>query len=226
MAGNDLPDYFYKLAITEDIFSKAISKILEDYNIFLEEDKALKLFYSITVTLMNYLNTHPGFYYKLKYVDITSDDENFLAIKRTSDVTEDMVDIPYLFKKFCSLEVAREELESNLDTFAQAILGVKEIKAKEIVTLQKLINDRMKKADEVKNLTSVLRNSKKTRKAVLKRRKEDLKAVNREYLRRETTFFTNQLDLHHREQERQRTEALEEEVRKKWEEDKNNFPLK
>ena len=44
MAGNDLPDYFYKLAITEDIFSKAISKILEDYNIFLEEDKALKLF--------------------------------------------------------------------------------------------------------------------------------------------------------------------------------------
>ena len=62
MAGNDLPDYFYKLAITEDIFSKAISKILEDYNIFLEEDKALKLFYSITVTLMNYLNTHPGFY--------------------------------------------------------------------------------------------------------------------------------------------------------------------
>ena len=92
--------------------------------------------------------------------------------------------------------------------------------------LQNLINDRMKKADEVKNLTSVLRNSKKTRKAVLKRRKEDLKAVNREYLRRETTFFTNQLDLHHREQERQRTEALEEEVRKKWEEDKNNFPLK
>ena len=218
MAGNDLPDYFYKLAITEDIFSKAISKILEDYNIFLEEDKALKLFYSITVTLMNYLNTHPGFYYKLKYVDITSDDDNFLAIKRTSDVTEDMVDIPYLFKKFCSLEVAREELESNL--------GVKETKAKEIATLQKLINDRMKKADEVKNLTSVLRNSKKTRKAVLKRRKEDLKAVNREYLRRETTFFTNQLDLHHREQERQRTEALEEEVRKKWEEDKNNFPLK
>ena len=31
MAGNDLPDYFYKLAITEDIFSKAISTISEYY---------------------------------------------------------------------------------------------------------------------------------------------------------------------------------------------------
>lgn len=226
MAGNDLPDYFYKLAITEDIFSKAIAKILEDYNIFLEDEKALKLFYSITVTLMNYLNTHPGHYYKLKYVDITSDDESFLAIKRTSDVTEDMVDIPYLFKKFCSLEVAREELEKNLDTFAQAILGVKETKAKEVSALQQLIQTRTKKAEEVKNLTRVLRNNKKVRKAVIKRRQEDLKTVNREYKRKEATYFTNGLDLKAREAERQRMIALETELRKRWEENKNNFPLK
>ena len=75
-------------------------------------------------------------------------------------------------------------------------------------------------------MTRVLRNNKKVRKAVIKRRQEDLKAVNREYKRKEATYFTNGLDLKARENEKQRMIALEAELRKRWEEDKNNFPLK
>ena len=226
MAENDLPEYYYKLGVEESIFAKAISKMLEDFNVYMDEEKALRLFYNLNVNLMHYLDVHPGFYYKLKYLDITSDEDNFLIIRRTSDVTDELIDIPYLYNKFCSEEMVREELDKNLDLFAQSILSVKEKKDRIIHTLDKLIYDKKKVVAERNNLTSLVKQSKKQRKAVMERRKADLKTLKREIRRKYLSYFSTPIDKKHRETENARYKRLEAELKERWNADKNNFPLK
>ena len=65
-----VPNYVYKLALTEEVLAKSLVKIFEDFNIFVDEEKAIKLFYSILAHIMYRLDTNPGNYFKLKFISL------------------------------------------------------------------------------------------------------------------------------------------------------------
>ena len=96
-----VPSHVYKLALTEEVLAKSLVKLFEDFNIFVDEEKAIKLFYSILAHIMYRLDTNPGNYFKLKFIDITTDKDNMLSVKVGSDYTANMVTPIIFYERFC-----------------------------------------------------------------------------------------------------------------------------
>ena len=210
-------DCIYKLALDDKVVSKGMVKLLDDYGFEVDEDKALKLFYSVIAHLMYHLDIHPGQYFKLKYIDITNDKDNFIVVKRNSDYTEDTVNPQMFYGKFCGSTVLKEELESTLDLFAKSFLGIREDKRRERVNIDNLLYKRKKLSEEIQECDEIARNMKKQKKALYKLRKEEGKKI-KAYARKEGKWFTSNVEYHHRDKEQASYAKLEEKLRELWEE--------
>ena len=218
-----VPNYVYKLALTEEVLAKSLVKLFEDFNIFVDEEKAIKLFYSILAHIMYRLDTNPGNYFKLKFIDITIDKDNMLSVKVGSDYTDDMVTPSMFYERFCGTQLLKEELEKSVDLFAKSFLGIAEKKKKEKRNLDNMIARRKKLAEEVETYRQLSKSSKVIKNKVIKQRKEDAKAIKKATNKR-SMYMTN-VELNYRKKWAENKVQLELELRQKWKENKNDFPL-
>ena len=218
-----VPNYVYKLALTEEVLAKSLVKLFEDFNIFVDEEKAIKLFYSILAHIMYRLDTNPGNYFKLKFIDITTDKDNMLSVKVGSDYTDDMVTPSMFYERFCGTQLLKEELEKSVDLFAKSFLGIAEKKKKEKRNLDNMIARRKKLAEEVETYRQLSKSSKVIKNKVIKQRKEDAKAIKKATNKR-NIYMTN-VELNYRKKWAENKAQLESELRQKWKENKNDFPL-
>lgn len=218
-----VPNYVYKLALTEEVLAKSLVKLFEDFNIFVDEEKAIKLFYSILAHIMYRLDTNPGNYFKLKFIDITTDKDNMLSVKVGSDYTDDMVTPSMFYERFCGTQLLKEELEKSVDLFAKSFLGIAEKKRKEKRNLDNMIARRKKLAEEVETYRQLSKSSKVIKNKVIKQRKEDAKAIKKATNKR-NVYMTN-VELNYRKKWAENKAQLESELRQKWKENKNDFPL-
>jgi hypothetical protein len=212
-----VPNYIYKLALTEDVISKGMVKLLEDFNIVnIEEDKALKLFYSIMAHLIYHLDVHPGQYFKLKFVDIVSDENNFLCVKRNSDYSADTVDPQMFYNRFCGTAMLREELESSLDLFVKSFLGIKEEKKRERANIDSIIKRREVVAEEIRQCSNITRDSKKQKLKLLKLRQEEQKKIKTYAKKQELSVYTNMMEKRHRGVYLDKYKELEAKLQELW----------
>ena len=218
-----VPNYVYKLALTEEVVAKSLVKLFEDFNIFVDEEKAIKLFYSILAHIMYRLDTNPGNYFKLKFIDITTDKDNMLSVKVGSDYTDDMVTPSMFYERFCGTQLLKEELEKSVDLFAKSFLGIAEEKKREKRNLDNMIRRRKKLAEEVETYRQLSKSSKVVKNKVIKQRKEDAKAIKKATNKR-NVYITN-VELNYRRKWAESKAQLELELRQKWKENKNDFPV-
>ena len=218
-----VPNYVYKLALTEEVLAKSLVKLFEDFNIFVDEEKAIKLFYSILAHIMYRLDTNPGNYFKLKFIDITTDKDNMLSVKVGTDYTDDMVTPSMFYERFCGTQLLKEELEKSVDLFAKSFLGIAEEKKREKRNLDNMIARRKKLAEEVETYRQLSKSSKVIKNKVIKQRKEDAKAIKKATNKR-NVYMTN-VELNYRKKWAEDKTHLELELRKKWKENKNDFPV-
>jgi hypothetical protein len=230
MAGEDFPNYILKLAIPEEVFGKAVSKILADFNVYMDEDKALKLVYALWVQLMHYLYTHPGQYFKLKYLDITMDKGSLLNIKPNADLSEGIVDVDMLYNKYCSEAMLQAELKETVQAFAQSFLDVREEKIKEVRKLDNVIRRRRQAQDEAKECTRIVHLSDKLKRQAEREKhkleKMEKKQAKKEFEKKGVACFTTNLERHLREQRKNDFERLKAFLYEKWKENKNDIPFK
>ena len=218
-----VPNYVYKLALTEEVLAKSLVKLFEDFNIFVDEEKAIKLFYSILAHIMYRLDTNPGNYFKLKFIDITTDKDNMLSVKVGTDYTDDMVTPSMFYERFCGTQLLKEELEKSVDLFAKSFLGIAEEKKREKRNLDNMIARRKKFAEEVETYRQLSKSSKVVKNKVIKQRKEDAKAIKKATNKR-NVYITN-VELNYRRKWAESKAQLELELRQKWKENKNDFPV-
>ena len=218
-----VPSHVYKLALTEEVLAKSLVKLFEDFNIFVDEEKAIKLFYSILAHIMYRLDTNPGNYFKLKFIDITTDKDNMLSVKVGSDYTDDMVTPSMFYERFCGTQLLKEELEKSVDLFAKSFLGIAEEKKREKRNLDNMIRRRKKLAEEVETYRQLSKSSKVVKNKVIKQRKEDAKAIKKATNKR-NVYITN-VELNYRRKWAESKAQLELELRQKWKENKNDFPV-
>ena len=218
-----VPNHVYKLALTEEVLAKSLVKLFEDFNIFVDEEKAIKLFYSILAHIMYRLDTNPGNYFKLKFIDITTDKDNMLSVKVGSDYTDDMVTPSMFYERFCGTQLLKEELEKSVDLFAKSFLGIAEEKKREKRNLDNMIRRRKKLAEEVETYRQLSKSSKVVKNKVIKQRKEDAKAIKKATNKR-NVYITN-VELNYRRKWAESKAQLELELRQKWKENKNDFPV-
>ena len=218
-----VPSHVYKLALTEEVLAKSLVKLFEDFNIFVDEEKAIKLFYSILAHIMYRLDTNPGNYFKLKFIDITTDKDNMLSVKVGTDYTDDMVTPSMFYERFCGTQLLKEELEKSVDLFAKSFLGIAEEKKREKRNLDNMIARRKKLAEEVETYRQLSKSSKVVKNKVIKQRKEDAKAIKKATNKR-SMYMTN-VELNYRKKWAENKIQLELELRQKWKENKNDFPL-
>ena len=218
-----VPSYVYKLALTEEVLAKSLVKLFEDFNIFVDEEKAIKLFYSILAHIMYRLDTNPGNYFKLKFIDITADKDNMLSVKVGTDYTDDMVTPSMFYERFCGTQLLKEELEKSVDLFAKSFLGITEEKKREKRNLDNMIARRKKLAEEVETYRQLSKSSKVVKNKVIKQRKEDAKAIKKATNKR-NVYMTN-VELNYRKKWAEDKAQLELELRQKWKENKNDFPV-
>lgn len=218
-----VPNYVYKLALTEEVLAKSLVKLFEDFNIFVDEEKAIKLFYSILAHIMYRLDTNPGNYFRLKFIDITTDKDNMLSVKVGTDYTDDMVTPSMFYERFCGTQLLKEELEKSVDLFAKSFLGIAEEKKKEKHNLDNMIARRKKLAEEVETYRQLSKSSKVVKNKVIKQRKEDAKAIKKATNKR-SMYMTN-VELNYRKKWAEDKVQLELELRQKWKENKNDFPV-
>lgn len=218
-----VPSHVYKLALTEEVLAKSLVKLFEDFNIFVDEEKAIKLFYSILAHIMYRLDTNPGNYFKLKFIDITTDRDNMLSVKVGTDYTDDMVTPSMFYERFCGTQLLKEELEKSVDLFAKSFLGIAEEKKREKRNLDNMIRRRKKLAEEVETYRQLSKSSKVVKNKVIKQRKEDAKAIKKATNKR-NVYITN-VELNYRRKWAESKAQLELELRQKWKENKNDFPV-
>ena len=218
-----VPSHVYKLALTEEVLAKSLVKLLEDFNIFVDEEKAIKLFYSILAHIMYRLDTNPGNYFKLKFIDITTDKDNMLSVKVGTDYTDDMVTPSMFYERFCGTQLLKEELEKSVDLFAKSFLGIAEEKKREKRNLDNMIARRKKLAEEVETYRQLSKSSKVVKNKVIKQRKEGAKAIKKATNKR-NVYITN-VELNYRRKWAESKAQLELELRQKWKENKNDFPV-
>ena len=218
-----VPNHVYKLALTEEVLAKSLVKLFEDFNIFVDEEKAIKLFYSILAHIMYRLDTNPGNYFKLKFIDITTDKDNMLSVKVGTDYTDDMVTPSMFYERFCGTQLLKEELEKSVDLFAKSFLGIAEEKKREKRNLDNMIARRKKLAEEVETYRQLSKSSKVVKNKVIKQRKEDAKAIKKATNKR-SVYMTN-VELNYRRKWAENKAQLELELRQKWKENKNDFPV-
>ena len=218
-----VPSHVYKLALTEEVLAKSLVKLFEDFNIFVDEEKAVKLFYSILAHIMYRLDTNPGNYFKLKFIDITTDKDNMLSVKVGTDYTDDMVTPSMFYERFCGTQLLKEELEKSVDLFAKSFLGIAEEKKREKRNLDNMIARRKKLAEEVETYRQLSKSSKVIKNKVIKQRKEDAKAIKKATNKR-SVYITN-VELNYRRKWAESKAQLELELRQKWKENKNDFPV-
>ena len=218
-----VPSHVYKLALTEEVLAKSLVKLFEDFNIFVDEEKAIKLFYSILAHIMYRLDTNPGNYFKLKFIDITTDKDNMLSVEVGTDYTDDMVTPSMFYERFCGTQLLKEELEKSVDLFAKSFLGIAEEKKKEKRNLDNMIRRRKKLAEEVETYRQLSKSSKVVKNKVIKQRKEDAKAIKKATNKR-NVYITN-VELNYRRKWAESKAQLELELRQKWKENKNDFPV-
>ena len=218
-----VPNYVYKLALTEEVLAKSLVKLFEDFNIFVDEEKAIKLFYSILAHIMYRLDTNPGNYFKLKFIDITTDKDNMLSVKVGTDYTDDMVTPSMFYERFCGTQLLKEALEKSVDLFAKSFLGIAEEKKREKRNLDNMIRRRKKLAEEVETYRQLSKSSKVVKNKVIKQRKEDAKAIKKATNKR-NVYITN-VELNYRRKWAESKAQLELELRQKWKENKNDFPV-
>ena len=218
-----VPSHVYKLALTEEVLAKSLVKLFEDFNIFVDEEKAIKLFYSILAHIMYRLDTNPGNYFKLKFIDITTDKDNMLSVKVGTDYTDDMVTPSMFYERFCGTQLLKEELEKSVDLFAKSFLGIAEEKKREKRNLDNMIARRKKLAEEVETYRQLSKSSKVVKNKVIKQRKEDAKAIKKATNKR-NVYITN-VELNYRRKWAENKAQLELELRQKWKENKNDFPV-
>ena len=218
-----VPNHVYKLALTEEVLAKSLVKLFEDFNIFVDEEKAIKLFYSILAHIMYRLDTNPGNYFKLKFIDITTDKDNMLSVKVGTDYTDDMVTPSMFYERFCGTQLLKEELEKSVDLFAKSFLGIAEEKKREKRNLDNMIRRRKKLAEEVETYRQLSKSSKVVKNKVIKQRKEDAKAIKKATNKR-NVYITN-VELNYRRKWAESKAQLESELRQKWKENKNDFPV-
>ena len=218
-----VPSHVYKLALTEEVLAKSLVKLFEDFNIFVDEEKAIKLFYSILAHIMYRLDTNPGNYFKLKFIDITTDKDNMLSVKVGTDYTDDMVTPSMFYERFCGTQLLKEELEKSVDLFDKSFLGIAEEKKREKRNLDNMIARRKKLAEEVETYRQLSKSSKVVKNKVIKQRKEDAKAIKKATNKR-NVYITN-VELNYRRKWAESKAQLELELRQKWKENKNDFPV-
>lgn len=219
-------NYVFKLALTEDVVSKGMVKLLEDFNIYgMTEEKAMKLFYSIMAHVMYHLEVHPGQYFKLKYIDIVNDKDNFICVKRNSDYSEDTVNPQMFYNRFCGTQVLKEELQDSLDLFARSFIGIRENKRREKKSVDTLIKRAEALGEEIRQCTDIMSKSDKQRKQVLKQRLADEKKVKTYARKKEKSCFSSAIELRHREMYLKAYEELEHALIKQWEKDSTKFPF-
>ena len=218
-----VPSHVYKLALTEEVLAKSLVKLFEDFNIFVDEEKAIKLFYSILAHIMYRLDTNPGNYFKLKFIDITTDKDNMLSVKVGTDYTDDMVTPSMFYERFCGTQLLKEELEKSVDLFAKSFLGIAEEKKREKRNIDNMIRRRKKLAEEVETYRQLSKSSKVVKNKVIKQRKEDAKAIKKATNKR-NVYITN-VELNYRRKWAESKAQLELELRQKWKENKNDFPV-
>ena len=218
-----VPSHVYKLALTEEVLAKSLVRLFEDFNIFVDEEKAIKLFYSILAHIMYRLDTNPGNYFKLKFIDITTDKDNMLSVKVGTDYTDDMVTPSMFYERFCGTQLLKEELEKSVDLFAKSFLGIAEEKKREKRNLDNMIARRKKLAEEVETYRQLSKSSKVVKNKVIKQRKEDAKAIKKATNKR-NVYITN-VELNYRRKWAESKAQLELELRQKWKENKNDFPV-
>ena len=218
-----VPSHVYKLALTEEVLAKSLVKLFEDFNIFVDEEKAIKLFYIILAHIMYRLDTNPGNYFKLKFIDITTDKDNMLSVKVGTDYTDDMVTPSMFYERFCGTQLLKEELEKSVDLFAKSFLGIAEEKKREKRNIDNMIRRRKKLAEEVETYRQLSKSSKVVKNKVIKQRKEDAKAIKKATNKR-NVYITN-VELNYRRKWAESKAQLELELRQKWKENKNDFPV-
>lgn len=219
-------NYVFKLALTEDVVSKGMVKLLEDFNIYgMTEEKAMKLFYSIMAHVMYHLEVHPGQYFKLKYIDIVNDKDNFICVKRNSDYSEDTVNPQMFYNRFCGTQVLKEELQDSLDLFARSFIGIRENKRREKKSVDTLIKRAEALGEEIRQCTDIMSKSDKQRKQVLKQRLADEKKVKTYARKKEKSCFSSAIELRHREMYLKTYEELEHALIQQWEKDNTKFPF-
>lgn len=225
MTKSEIPRYIFNLAIGEEVVAKTIAKILEDFNIYVDEEKALKLFQCLIVHLMYYMDTHPGQYMKLKYMDITVDRNNLLSIKRSSDYTKDMINPQMLYNKYCSDNMLLEEFDKNMDLFARSFLSIKETKNKEIHSLNTMITRRKKLRNESAKCTEIVKGSKKLKALSDKVRKEDERTMKSMIKKKISSAKVSNAELLFRRKHEDSYKMLEAQLREQYEKDNTIFPF-
>ena len=172
---------------------------------------------------MHRLDTNPGNYFKLKFIDITTDKDNMLSVKVGTDYTDDMVTPSMFYERFCGTQLLKEELEKSVDLFAKSFLGIAEEKKREKRNLDNMIARRKKLAEEVETYRQLSKSSKVVKNKVIKQRKEDAKAIKKATNKR-NVYITN-VELNYRRKWAESKAQLELELRQKWKENKNDFPV-
>ena len=210
------PSYIYRLALGDDVITKGMVQLFHDFGIDLTDDMALKLFYSILAHLMYHLDSHPGQYFKLKFLDIVSDKDNFICVKRNSEYTADTVDPQMFYKRFCSTAVLKEELKHSFDLFTDAILGVMKDKRRERDSLNNLLKRRKFLSENIQKGQRTVKRMNEQKKRVLQLRKEEYKQIRKYRKRQIRRFYTMPYGLMHRKKFKQAYTDLEAKLSELW----------
>jgi len=227
MPKKHMPLHISKLAVDEQSVIESVKHVLADYNIYhLTNEQIKSLFYGIIGNMIKYLDTYPGYYFKLELVDIYKDDDkDLLKIKGSSEYAEEIVDADLIFNRFCSEQRMREELQNELDIFTQSFFKKREKKYIKAQNLSTLIRKREQTYAEAAQITKEIKGSKKYKQYVLKQRKQKEKEVRAEARKRERAGFVSNVDLLNRKQYADEYKQLELQLRRQWIQDKNKFPI-
>jgi len=226
MSVKDMPVNITCLAIDDQMLVDALKLVLADYNIYnLDNEQVKGLFYALMGHMIKYLDTYPGHYFKLEFLDIFKDDKNLLCIKGSSDYDEGLVDADLIYNRFCSEQRKKEELEHALDIFAQSFVKKRERKYVKARNLSTLIRQREEIYSDAANITREIKGSRKYKQYVMKQRKEKEKEVRIEANKKRKACFASNADLVLRKQYAEEYAQLELQLRRQWVQDKNNFPI-
>lgn len=226
MSVKDMPINITKLTIDDRMLVDALKLILADYNIYsLKDEQIRELFYALFGHMIKYLDTYPGHYFKLDFLDIFKDDKNLLCVKGSSDYDDGLIDADLIYNKFCSEQRKKEELENAIDIFAQSFIKKRERVYSKARSLSNLIKKKEELYGEAANITREIKGSKKFKQYYIKKRKENEKAVRIEANKKRKACYASNADLLLRKQYAEEYAQLELQLRRQWIQDKNKFPF-
>lgn len=219
------PSHKFDIPMSEDIIKVGMVNILNDYNVEVCEDTALKMFYSIIAHLIYHLDLRKNRYFKMKYIDIAKDEDNLLYIRRGKGYTADAVNANTIYNWFASNHVIMTELHGTLDAFTASLLDNKKTRTELKNALDNLVQQRLDIIKDIKGYDDLFKEAIKIQKEkdnihqhVIERNRKALEA-------NDMSCFLSSKEYKQRELNKQKYHELEQQLALLWEQDNTQAPF-